>query len=215
MRSMLRRLMPCKAGHRPQRLLRHLPRLHNRRRLDSLPGLWGTMWRMFTAPIIQMHGTHVIIPDGIRGIESTIGAMRAMVDTFKTNFDVRQLATSLVFNVTEKDEFAEARAIFNYVRDQVRYLRDIHGVETLCAPNITMRSQVGDCDDQSTLLAALLESIGYPTRFVIAGYNVENSPEHVYTQVLLNGVWIDADPTEREPLGYAPPDPVNIWYEVR
>ena len=75
-------------------------------------------------------------------------------------------------------------------------------------------SRMGDCDDQSALLGALLESIGIPTRFVVAGYSGDYF-EHVYLQAWLDSDgWVDMDATEPHPMGWSPPDATVIAYEA-
>ena len=78
---------------------------------------------------------------------------------------------------------------------------------------MTLQGRIGDCDDQVVLLATLLESVGYPTRFVVAGYNVPGQLEHVYLQALLDGQWVDMDPTEQYPMGWAAPRAVAYGVE--
>lgn len=153
------------------------------------------------------------LANGTTGIYQTLAAMRQMVNHCKTDPQIRQAATSTVFLTPEKDEIAEVRAVFEFVRDRIRYVKDIYGVETLSTPDKTLEGMIGDCDDQTTLLAAMLEAIGYPTRFVIAGYSGRDF-EHVYLQVWIQGHWISLDPTEHHPLGWEPPDPTVIAYEV-
>ena len=114
----------------------------------------------------------------------------------------------------EKNQFAEAEAIFNFVRDSIRYVRDINGVETLQSPVITLQTQMGDCDDQTTLLASMLEAVGYATRFVVAGYIEPNHYEHVYMQAYLNNQWVDMDATEQQAMGWSPPHPVALAFEA-
>jgi hypothetical protein len=63
------------------------------------------------------------------------------------------------------------------------------------------------------LLGAMLESIGYPTRIVITGYTDPSIYEHVYLQACVQNQWVDMDPTEQIPLGFAPPDPLAYWTE--
>jgi len=63
------------------------------------------------------------------------------------------------------------------------------------------------------LLASLLESVGYPTRFVVAAYHDPRQMEHVYLQAFAVGDWIDLDPTEPGELGNSPPDPLAIMIE--
>lgn len=167
---------------------------------------------MMLPPLLTLSGQIVQIPDGLAGTEATIATMRDMVNRCKTSPIIRQAATTVAFLQPEKDYRAEAEAIFNEVRDGVRYMRDVHGVETLQEPPITLASRLGDCDDQSALLAAMLESIGVPTRFVVAGYSGDYY-EHVYLQAWLDG-WVDMDPTEPHPMGWAPPDPTVIAFEA-
>lgn len=167
---------------------------------------------MNLAPNIQLSAMPRSYSNGLQGIFETVAVMRHLVNEYKTNPDVRQAATGIIFLTPEKDEYSEACTLFNYVRDHVRYLRDIANVETIVTPDKTLLLQVGDCDDQSTLLAALLESVGYETRFVVAGYNGDNV-EHVYLQTYVNGDWVNCDPTEPHYFGWAPPEPTIIYVE--
>lgn len=139
--------------------------------------------------------------------------MRSLVNRFKASPLIRQCATGLVFLAPEKDERAEIEALFHFVRDSIRYTRDIHDVETLSTPDKTLAGRFGDCDDQVTLLCTLLESVGYPTRFVIAGYLGGADFSHVYCQCFDGEDWIDLDPTEMQPMGWAAPNPSPLAFE--
>lgn len=143
----------------------------------------------------------------------TLGVMRDLVSAAKTDMRVRQAAIGLTFNLPAKDQAAEVSALFAYVRDCIRYTRDIHDVETISEPAFVLSQMVGDCDDKTVLLCALAESIGYPTRFVVAGYHDPRIFEHVYCQIFFNDAWVDADATEPHPLGWAPPFPACIAHE--
>ena len=167
--------------------------------------------RMMLAPLPPLNGQVVNIPDGLAGTEATLRVMREMVNRCRVNPQIRQAATTVAFLQPEKDYAAEAEAIFNEVRDGIRYMRDVNGVETLQEPQITLASKLGDCDDQTVLLAAMLESIGIPTRFVVAGYSGPHF-EHVYLQAWL-GQWVDMDATEPHPMGWAPPDATVLAVE--
>lgn len=169
---------------------------------------------MMLAPTPQLSGQVVHLPDGLRGVEQTLTTMRHLVDAYKKDLTIRQCATQAVFLTPEKDDLSEVQAIFTLVRDGIRYTKDVNGVETLSTPVTTLAGRLGDCDDQVVLLASLLESIGYPTRFVVAGYSRPGEFEHVYLQVLLMGQWVDMDPTEPHELGWRPPNPVALAAEV-
>lgn len=170
---------------------------------------------MFLAPTPTLSGSVLRYSEGIRGVRETLAVMRAMVNEYRVNPRMRQAATCAIFLSPEKNDMHEIETLFNLVRDNVRYVRDICDVETLSTPDKTLEGLIGDCDDQTTLLCTLLESVGYKTRFVVAAYSAPNHYEHVYAQVFVPvfGDWINIDPTEREPIGYAPPNPFSLLIE--
>lgn len=147
--------------------------------------------------------------------QSTVRLMRDMIDRAKLDPSIISAAHSIVLLTPERQPLHEVNAIYEWVRDRIRYVGDVHGVETLSYPALVMRRKTGDCDDQTMLLCALLESIGYPTRLVIAQY-AGNGFEHVYAQVFAGNQWLDCEPIERSGfVGYAYPDARQIWIEPR
>ena len=169
---------------------------------------------MNLAPTPRLSGQIVALQDGMRGIEQTIWTMRQLVNQYRTNLDIRQTATATIFLTPEKNQLAEAQALFDLVQTGIRYTRDINGVETISTPIMTLQGRLGDCDDQVVLLATLLEAVGYPTRFVVSGYNDPGQFEHVYLQAWLNDQWVNMDPTEQHPMGWAAPGAVALGAEI-
>jgi transglutaminase-like putative cysteine protease len=168
---------------------------------------------MFLSPDVPLTVSAVPLAYGSAGTAQTMRAIRDMIEAGKRDADVIRAATAVIYTTPEKFEAAEACAVFDYVRDHVRYVRDVAGVETLSHPRITLARLAGDCDDQVALLGAMLEAVGYPVRLVVAAYQAPQAWEHVYLQVFAGGQWIDCDPTEREVMGWAPPGAVSIWLE--
>lgn len=168
---------------------------------------------MRLAPLAPFTLGAVPIGDGWGGTLDTVSVMRALAREGSRSAIVRGTAARVVHLQPAKSDTHEANAIFEFVRDHIRYTRDPVYFESIATPEQVLALGYGDCDDKSTLLAAMFESVGYPTRFVVAGYKDSNTPEHVYLQVVLHGQWVSADPTERHRLGYAPPDPVFYWTE--
>lgn len=153
-------------------------------------------------------------PDGKAGAYHTVGLMRAMVNDARVQPEILQTAHSLIGLSPIHGERSEAETLFNFVRDDVRYIPDVLGIETLTEPAFVLQRLSGDCDDKSTLLAALLESVGKPTRFVLAGYTPElREFEHVYLQTLIEGEWLNADPSVPVPFGWEAPGAVVYWRE--
>lgn len=144
------------------------------------------------------------LSSGKQGIWETLKLMRDITKQGKTTLTVRQLAASLVSHLRPKDYLNEARALHAYVRDRIRYVRDIRGVETLQTPAKTIEFGYGDCDDKSTLVAAMLESIGHRTRFVALGF--KGKPfSHVYVETRAGNSWVGIETTEAVPFGWTPP----------
>lgn len=168
---------------------------------------------MLLSPTPSLHGYTVCIPGGMAGVHTTLRTMRQLVNAGKIDLALRQATLGLIFTLPPKNENSEITAIFNFVRDQIRYVRDIVGIETISTPIKVLQQRAGDCDDKTVLLAAMLETIGYPTRFVVAGYHTAGEVEHVYLQVWTQAGWIDLDATENYEAGCAPPEPVTIFTE--
>lgn len=144
------------------------------------------------------------LPSGLAGINFTLGHMRRFVEQYKTSPQVRELALSLIRDLPQKDFRGEADRLFTFVKDRIRYVKDIHDVETVQTPVKTLELGAGDCDDKATLLAALLESIGHETRFHAMGFE-KGTVSHVLLETRINGRWIAMDTTEPVNLGWLPP----------
>lgn len=168
---------------------------------------------MFLAPQVPLSVSLHSYSNGLRGVAQTVGIMRGLVNSGKIDPLIRQAAMSIVYLQPEKDAYSEALAIFNHVQNNIRYVADVYGVETIATAAKTLQGQGGDCDDKSILLASLLEAIGYPTRFVVAGYSTPGSVEHVYVQIYLDDEWVDCDATEPYPMGWSGPDAVTLYVE--
>lgn len=169
------------------------------------------------------------IPGGLGGVRRTLRLMVDVSSTFKTDIHVRTLAVCLVGGrvVTlsngeqvryplcrPKDYGAELRCLHAFVRDHVRYVRDVEGVETLQTPVQTLNVLAGDCDDKAMLLCALAGSIGFPTRFAAIGVR-EQPFSHVMAQVADDSDYINAETILTDPpveLGWFPPDATSIMW---
>jgi transglutaminase-like putative cysteine protease len=142
------------------------------------------------------------------GIIQTLKTMRDLARRYKSHPAIRKTATMALAHVVSKSWRAEAEAIFEWVRANIRYTLDIDGVETLYYPDRLLESRHGDCDDMSLLLATMLLSVGHPSRFVAVGLKLHQL-SHVYVETLVGEMWIAADPTEPYPFGWSPPDVVE------
>lgn len=135
------------------------------------------------------------IPDGLPGTIATVNKMVELVREYRTNPAIFLLARKIISGLDQKDFIGEAALIHAFVRDKIRYVLDVAGVETLQTPTNTIRLKAGDCDDKSTLVASLLMSIGHPCRFAIVG-SAPGRYSHVYVEVKIRGKWYVVECTE-------------------
>jgi len=116
-------------------------------------------------------------------------------------------------NVEEKDTRGEIAAIHNWVKGHLRYVRDPLWYEFITYPEtLAFERADGDCDDFCVLEAALLGSVGIPSRFVVWGFKGGNF-SHVSMQAMAPtraddpGGWVSLDPiVKTQPIGWEPPD---------
>jgi transglutaminase-like putative cysteine protease len=149
------------------------------------------------------------LPDGDAGVRATLELMRDMVRRAKKAPAVRLTALDLVSDLPQKDYTGQVVALHRYVRDSIRYVRDIRNVETLQTPEFTLEWGQGDCDDKSILLASLLESIGHRTRFCAVGYGFSGF-QHVFPQTLVGNRWVTLETTEPVDVGWNPRRPARV-----
>lgn len=152
------------------------------------------------------------IPDGAAGTLATLKIMRRLVRSGKKDLPIRQAALSVVGGLDSKDWYREALSVWNFVKENIRYVRDINGVETIQTPDKTLEFGQGDCDDQAVLIASLLEAIGHPTRFVAIGLTPANNYQHVYTETKIGNKWIPLETTEDWPFGSIP---AHVWQRIK
>ena len=135
--------------------------------------------------------------------------MRHIVREYKKALPIRLLALKIVERAESKQWARESRLIQEWVHNHIKYRKDINGVETLSTPDKTLEYGIGDCDDQSVLVASLLESIGHPTRFVALSF-IPGSYGHVFTETLIGNKWIAVETTENVPFGWKPKNVLNF-----
>lgn len=145
------------------------------------------------------------IPSGTSGAIATLKVMRTFVrDAVRDPHQViRDKAASLVADLPPRQWMAQIRRLHEFVRDEIRYLRDPVGVELVQTPVALLSSRQGDCDDKSTLLAALLESIGHPAQFVAVGFGGEGF-SHVLVETRMHGGWLPLETILPKPAGWYP-----------
>jgi hypothetical protein len=144
---------------------------------------------------------------GDAGVEQTIALMRQLVDEALRDPSIIRLAADIVRSVPAFDDFAEANALYEWVRRNIRFTKDPVNKEKLYPPAELLKIRAGDCDDISMLLATLLMAVGYPARLMtIAAPGSPDQFSHVYVEAEIAGRWIPVDPARADSeFGVAPP----------
>ena len=111
-----------------------------------------------------------------------------------SNSKIKALAKSLTKGIT--NNLDKARAIFNYVRDNIDYS---YYYDTHKGAVKTLTSKCGNCVDQAHLLVALYRAAGFKARYVHGSCKFFDDGQycgHVWTQVLIDKTWIVGDPID-------------------
>ncbi len=103
------------------------------------------------------------LPLGEGSVDATVAKMveMAMGQYGARSATIRQLAIDIVrkAGVEQKDCYGQALALYDWVRDNIYYVKDPINQETLLYPEYLVKeSKAADCDDHVILLMALASS---------------------------------------------------------
>jgi len=158
--------------------------------------------------------------------ERLAGVARQMMASIRDP-RVRQLAVSIVskrarkadnangdggWAIDERDYWSEVKAVFNWMRANVRYIRDMATIDTFATAMRTIEAHGGDCDDYTIALGALLMSIGYSVRMKTIQTKDSDDWNHIYLQVGLPPgkptKWRTLDASVAQPAGWEAPSTI-------
>lgn len=136
------------------------------------------------------------LPDGDAGTRATLKEMGDLVRRYKVDPLIYTLSRQLTAHLPQKDWPGQVRALTEYVRDRIRYVHDPSGLQALQLPPITLELGAGNCAQKSTLLGALLASIGHPVQFAAARELNDEKYGHVFVRTLIGRSWVPLETTE-------------------
>ena len=110
-----------------------------------------------------------------------IAFLRAMVNRYRANQLIREKAHKITENVPDRARALQAVAIAKWVQENIRYVNE--GIETFQSPVRTLTYRVGDCDDFTTLVGSLLESIAIPAELV--GLEWKGQFRHIFPRAIV------------------------------
>lgn len=161
------------------------------------------------------------------GIFQTVNTLRGLVNEALRDpaARIRLRAESVLAPVPEKDEDGEIAALYDHVVSTLHYVDDPSDIELLKNPmlidqNVSDQGYfMGDCDDASGYLAALLKSVGYSVQFVIV--TPANAPgfdyRHIFVRVWKPRAheWLALDPTAKAfDMGWEVPNKKERAYDI-
>lgn len=152
----------------------------------------------------------------VRSLDERVKHIQDKIRKGKTDPVIYNIARKVVskkcgdkFCIPEKDNLAEAKAIFDYTRKNVRYVSDPIGIDAYAAPKHTISMASGDCDDHSITNCSLLLSIGIPCKLKVIQTVGSNEPNHIYAVAGLPRAapkqWYPMDTTMAKPFGWEAP----------
>lgn len=116
--------------------------------------------------------------------------------------------------VPEKNQPAEVKAVFDWVRGNIRYTRDPRYVDQFVSAEKILQLKTSDCDELVVVLGALLLGIGYPVKFRVIQAKGAADWSHIYLLVglPLNSPkkWIPLDASMAKPAGWEAPDSLKV-----
>jgi len=165
------------------------------------------------------------IPSGEQGTRAVLLKMRELTNKDTANQSIIEFTNDLVSDLPERNQKEEAKRIFEFVRDKIRYVKDPFRVETVYSASKTLdpvKTEDGwnlagrmqaDCDCKSVVAATMLQSIGMPTRFVAIKTPFKPTGfSHVYLEALINREWIPMETILKKPFGWEYKLPLEKLY---
>ena len=105
---------------------------------------------------------------------------------------------------------ATARKIFNFLKNNVRYVIEPGSKQTVKSPAAILATGYGDCKHYSLFAGGVLQNLGIPFAYRFASYKIfDKQPQHVFVVVnpgTSNEIWIDpvvGDFDYKKPYTYA------------
>lgn len=146
-------------------------------------------------------------------IDQRVRLIQEMVEKSVHDPRVKQIATQVIRQCRSRDNLCEAKAIYEAVRQRVRYIGDIapikmktgeiEPIDTFQSAYRTWEFGAGDCDDHSILIASMLSVIGIPARLRVTAPTKFSDWAHIYVTAGIPAVnpskWFALDTTLENP----------------
>lgn len=140
-----------------------------------------------------------------KDLSSLAREIRAAILVDVEDARTRQLGARIVrtYNVTARDQKGLVRAVQLHAQ-KIKFFREFP--EIIAAPWITDEWGIGDCDDKSRMIAAVVKAFRIPVRLVFVTFQKKTgmTVSHVFPEVQLDGAWLPVESVQPWPLGKDP-----------
>lgn len=113
--------------------------------------------------------------NGIDAVRATLRKMVAIIRKYSSDVTTINAASAIIHQAGITDvrnsRYKAIKAIQNWVRDNIAYVPDPRLHEMLQTPPRTLQRGMGDCDDKTILVCAMLEALGFETELLAVGGN--------------------------------------------
>lgn len=136
-------------------------------------------------------------------LDDELRFLRRIISKYRELPLIRDLAVSIIRKAAcpQRDKKCQAIAIATWVKDNIYYVHELP--ERFAYPDEVLRAKAGDCDDFSTLIGALVESIGIPSMLVTMKIGFKWA--HIFAAAqMASGALLPLDATNRFGLGVNP-----------
>ncbi len=127
-------------------------------------------------------------------IKEEMRYLRSLVSDYRERPQIRNLAVKIVQDAGNiaRDKKAQALAIASWVQQNILYIHELP--ERFQTPDETLRLKAGDCDDFTTLIGAMLESVGIPSVLVVMC--IDGLDSHIFPAAIMkDGAFLPLDAT--------------------
>jgi hypothetical protein len=134
------------------------------------------------------------LPAGDRGVEITVKKLIDLIEEGTRDPVIIKKAREIVRKAGARNAYERAKAIFNWVKRNIRYVRDPRGLELIRPARKILEDRIGDCDEHVVLSASMYRAVGLPVALVTISTPLNPTNfSHIYTAVKTGPIWFPSD----------------------
>lgn len=129
-----------------------------------------------------------------RDFPATAARMVEIIKEAARDPELRARAIEIIKPAASGFYVNEARLLFDYFRNNVKYIGDPTNEDVFQWPLLTLKNEAADCNNRVVAIGALARSIGFPVRLVFAWDTEDADPAKEYP----SHVWLSLEVTKGE-----------------